>query len=195
MRMFPTSRLLAALCLLPALLAPACKQTDGSSSERSEVSEELTLSAKVVAVDPLTRLISLQGEGGERVTVVAGPEVRNFAQIAVGDSLKVRYRESLAAEIVKPGEGVEPTSTTLTAGAAAPGAKPAASVGGQVTTTVRIESIDKERFLVVFTAPEGGLHTVRVVRPEGKEFIRGLKPGDMVRLTYNAALAISIEEE
>ena len=40
-----------------------------------------TATGKVTAVDPATRAITLQGDNGNTVEVVAGPDVRNFQQI------------------------------------------------------------------------------------------------------------------
>jgi hypothetical protein len=184
------------LAALAGLAAPGCKQTDESrSGARGEVSQEVTAQASVQQIDPADRTITLQREDGTTFVVQAGPEVVNFDQIAVGDVLRVRYVESLAASLKDPDDTVQPASATLAAGAAEPGQKPGAAIGQQLNATVRIESVDTEQDIVVFTTPDGELRSARVVRPEGREFIEKLKPGDQVEITYTEALAISIERE
>jgi hypothetical protein len=176
------------------LVGTAC-ESPGTPPDRAEASEMVSVSARVVAVDPALRLVTLENDAGEAVTVLCGPEVRNFDQIEVDDVLRVRYRVTLVAARIQPGEATVPTTQMVAARAAEAGAKPAGGIGQAVTTTVRIESIDRKQQLVTFTPPEGGLRTVRVVRPEGQAFVAGLKPGDTVRLTYTEALAISVDED
>ncbi len=161
----------------------------------AHVSQELKAEATVLSLDRSARLIGLRGKDGRALVVQAGPEVRNFAQIEVGDTVTVRYLESLAVSLMKPGESATPASAALAAGRAEPGKKPAAAVGAQVTVTVRIESVDTKKNLVVFTPPDGGLRAVHVQRPEGQRFIQGLKPGDQVEITYTEALAVSVEKQ
>jgi hypothetical protein len=164
--------------------------------ESAQVSQELAASASVVAVDPKTRLITLRdSQGSGTFTVYAGPQVRNFDQIRPGDTVHVRYLESLAVALAKPGTASEPPSAAVVAERAAPGERPGVALGGQVTTTVKIESVDTKTHIVVFTPPGGGLRAVRVRRPEGQRFIAGLKPGDEVQITYTEAMAVGVEEQ
>lgn len=182
---------------LAAAIAAGCGHMPWSEKppESAEVTQELSARATVVAVDPKTRLITLRDEQGGTSTVHAGPEVRNFAQIAPGDTVNVRYMESLAVALAKPGQAAEPPTASIVAGRAKPGEKPGAALGGEITTTVRIELVDTSKNIVVFTPPGGGLRAIRVVRPEGQRFIQGLKPGDEVQITYTEAFAVSVEKQ
>jgi len=164
--------------------------------ESAQISQELTASATVVAVDAKTRLITLRdSQGGGTFSVQAGPQVRNFDQIQVGDSVNVRYMESLAVALAAPGTATAPPSATIVGERAAPGERPGMAVGSQITTTVKIESVDTKTNIVVFTPPGGGLRAIRVRRPEGQRFIAGLKPGDQVQITYTEAMAVGVEEQ
>jgi len=194
----------ASALLLAGLLATACSEPSTKASPSTEskpedamVAQEITAKAKVISIDKDKRLVTLQDEKGKTATVWADPAlVRNFDQIAVGDNLVVRYHESLAASVTKPGATPAAPSVTLGAGRAEPGQKPAAGVAGQVVATVRIESVDLTNNIVTFTPPGGsGMRAVHVTRPEGKKFIQGLKPGDQVEITYTEAAAISIEKQ
>lgn len=185
-----------------ALFAAGCSETPKDSHQETKapedasVANEVTKKAKVESVDKATRTVGLVGEDGKKGSVVCGPEIRNFDQIAVGDTVAVRYHESLAVSLVKPGEAPSPDSIALAAGRAAKGAQPAAGLGGQITQTVKIDSVDLKNHVVVFTPKDGGEQRSTVVkREEGKAFIAGLKPGDLVEITYTQAVAISVEKQ
>jgi hypothetical protein len=137
----------------------------------------------------------LLDEKGRRVRVRAGDAVRNFAQIAAGDTVRVEYQRSLAVEVKKPEEVSTALSVEAAAGRAPVGATPAAAAGAQVTTTVRIESVDVANNIVVFTPPGGGFEAVEVRTPEGRDFIRGLRAGDFVQMTYTSAVALKVEKQ
>ena len=62
-----------------------------------------TISATVTAIDPATRAITLTSAKGKVTEVVAGPEVRNFAQIKVGDEVVAKAVDSLSLELKKGG--------------------------------------------------------------------------------------------
>lgn len=206
---FQESGLLAALALSGMIVAgcdsPSKPAANGASAsgapangkgpEDASVTDQATEKAKVVAIDKAARTITLKDKDGKTVSLRAGPEVRNFDQIEVGNSVVVNYARSLAVSLVKPGETPAAASATVVAGRAEKGAKPGAAIGGQVTAVVKIESVDTTKNIVVFTDPKNEMHVVSVKRPEGKTFIQGLKPGDQVEITYTEAVAISVEKE
>src|SRR5262245_14669976 len=93
------------LCALLALCA--CKTSkdnttnpsasaDPSRVERAQITSEVTAKAEVVAVNPATRIIALRREDGSLFQVMAGQDVRNFAQIKRSEERRVgkerRYR-------------------------------------------------------------------------------------------------------
>jgi Cu/Ag efflux protein CusF len=156
-----------------------------------------SISATVESIDIEKRLVGLKGERGRTATVEVSPDVRNLAQVRVGDKVVVRYYESLAAEVKKKGTSATLNTVDDAAGAvrAAPGDKPGAAVGSVVSTTVVIQSVDTKANVVDFTGPGGMQRTVHVVKPEAQQFIAGLKKGDEVEMTYTEALAVSVETQ
>ncbi len=179
-----------------AALAAGCASPKAPT--QAEISEEIVLESTVQAVDAETREITLEREDGTKVVMVAGPEVRNFAQIAVGDKVRARYRESLTAQRLKPDEVAAEPTAGVAAARAEKGSKPGVGIGAGVAVTVTVESVDKKQHIVVFTAAgegsEGELHSVRAQRDEGRRFISGLKVGDRVKLVYTEAIALTVEE-
>jgi hypothetical protein len=178
--------------LFVAALAVGCAST--SAPDRAEISEEVVLESTVQAVDAETREITLQRKDGTRVLIVAGPAVRNFAQIEVGDTVSARYRVTLSAERLGPDEAATEPTAGAVVGVAAPGTKPGVSIGAGAEVTVTVETVDKRKHIVVFTGPEGELHSVRAQRDEGRRFVAGLKAGDRVKLAYAEAIALSVEK-
>jgi hypothetical protein len=149
-----------------------------------------TMTATVVAIDQAKRLVSLKGPKGNVVELKVGEEARNLPQVSVGDTVQVRYYESVAAQIAKPGT---PLGATLqeAAGRAKPGEMPGAAAGRQLTVVALIEKIDTKNQTVTLKGPEGGTTEVKVKRPQ---MLEQVKVGDQVVITYTEALAISVEK-
>lgn len=180
------------LSLFVAALAAACAST--AAPTQAEISEEVVLKSTVQAVNAETREITLERQDGAKVVIVAGPEVRNFAQIAVGDTVKARYRVTLSAQRLESGEAGSKPAAKVAVGVAAPGSKPGVDIEAGAEVTVTVETVDTKKHIVVFTGPEGGLHSVRAQRDEGRRFVSGLKAGDRVKLAYTEAVGLSVEE-
>jgi translation elongation factor P/translation initiation factor 5A len=164
----------------------------GAQPEPVEVRDLLEVTATVDAIDLATRTVTVSDGAGNEYVIEAGPDVRNLAQVEVGDQVVVSYYSALAAEFKKPGEGAPGVQVDAAAGRAPAGERPAAATGKQVTATIVIDSVDAAENTVTFTGPRG-LRTVLVESPAGQEFIKQLKPGDEVELTYTEAIAISVE--
>ena len=187
---------------LPTLLALAACQSKQSQTPapppkdglRAEISNEFTATAQVVAVDPAQRLVTLRRADGTAFDVLAGEGVRNFDRIKAGDELRVRYKEVLAAARLSPGDAAKPAQAGFMAVRAKEGDKPAAGVGASVGVRVRIESVDTQRWIVVFSLPSGELIARRIQTPQGREFAAKLAVGDAVQLGYVEVLALEVDE-
>ena len=129
----------------------------------------------------------------ETSTIIAGPEVRNLAQVKASDKVVVSYYQALAAELKKPGEGVKGVEADISAVRAEPGATPGGGAGVLMRTTVTIESVDLTANTVTFTRSDGELRTVTIQTPQGKEFVSGLKKGDQVEVAYTEAVAVELK--
>ena len=150
------------------------------------------LEATVAAVDQKTREVTLEDADGETVTITAGDEVKNLAQVEVGDRVEVEYLEMVAMEVMPPGD-VEMGAMTTAAKKTAPlGEKPAGTMVQETTVMTVIDAIDKENELVTLKGPEGETKTVKARNPANLEKIA---VGDKVRVTYTTALAITVTEK
>ena len=186
---FPNIR--SALAILStAVLLAACAPQPPKSVARSETVEA---SAIVEAIDYSTREVVLRDAQGRQTLVKAGPEVRNLAQVKKGDRVVVRFTEGFAAQVVKPGTGVTGVQAETSMVRAAPGEQPGATIGEQIRTTVKVYEVDPYANTIEVTGPRGYNRRLKVKDPQGIAFIRGLKKGDEVEVTFSEALAISVE--
>jgi len=192
-------RTTASLFLGLVLALGACNSSGSSSASstapnRAQLNNEIVAKAKVTAVDPAARLITLRREDGSLFRVLAGEAVRNFDQIAVGDTLRVQYREMLVATRLPPGKHGAKPGLALAAARAEKGATPSAGASLAASVCVTIQSIDRDAQVVVFSLDSGELFARKVATAEGREFVKGLKPGDTVQLDYTEVLALSVEK-
>lgn len=194
-----TAAALAASALLTSCTCPCTKEA--APAPKAAVNEPLpsgmvgenlvTATATVKAVNQKTRMVTLKRSDGSEIKFKAGEEVRNLAQVEVGDEVKVSYYESLAFEVKKAGEGTPGATVAEGAGRAPLGEKPGAAAGRVTTITTTIAEIDKAAGTVTLKMPDGELNTVKARNPDN---LNRVAVGDLVDITYTEAIGISVEE-
>jgi hypothetical protein len=155
------------------------------------VEDAVTASVLVTKVDVPKRLLTVKTDAGEEFEVEVDPVVQNLPQVKVGDHISVKYYQSLSARLHKAGDPEAPTES-LDAERAELGQKPGVSARSIKTVTVTIASVDTAKNVVKFYGPDNFVRTVNIVRPQGQAFIKSLKSGDKVVITYTESLAISV---
>ncbi len=185
--------LVAAAFVLPVQAQPAAPS--GSAVVASEPGKAVAaatveVSAQVAAIDKATRTVTLKTAKGESHDVVAGPEVKNFDQIKVGDTVTVRYLEALTLELRKS-TAKAPAEPVIReeAAKAKPGEKPAAAGARQVSLTAQVTAVDPAKKTISLKGPKGKVVTLDVRNPEQFKVV---KVGDLVDVTYTQALAVAV---
>jgi hypothetical protein len=168
------------LCLALTLSARSLAQV--------EISDSVTVTATVTAIDLKARTVDLKSADGKTASIVVPESVKNLEKLKVGDIVTTTYAVALAAEILKPGEA--PAAPSVAAARQGNGQLLA---GRQESAVLKIDSIDLATNSVTVTGPKGNTKTLKVKRPELQEKLKTLKPGDEVQLTYTEAMAISVE--
>ncbi len=178
--------------LVGLLCLAACKSSPPAPPE--PVYRDITrhVSATVEVAEPVTRLLKLRTSEGS-TWLRAGPEVRNFDQIRVGDKVSVTYAIAIAAQVSPKGATPIPQQMAVGAYRAAPGQRPAAGMDTTVVETVTIKSVDTKAHTVTFLRQDGTEDTADIRSEEGRTFIAGLHPGDQVDLAFNEAIAVSVD--
>src|SRR3954462_9429493 len=106
MRATLIASLVAAALAGPAAFAADVSGAVATAPGQAKAVSVITAEATVTAVDPATRKVTLKLNDGKTRTIIAGDEVRNFAQIKVGDIVKAKYVESISIELKKDGKAV-----------------------------------------------------------------------------------------
>lgn len=146
----------------------------------------LIYDGEVTKIDAATRTVTLKNKDGE-TSIVAGPEVKNFAEIKVGDHFDVVYELAVAIELVKvknPGTTSEQVSTTTTT--APQGDKPGMITTNTVTATANVEAIDTTKNVVSLKGPQGNVFKVKVQNPD---LMKDIAVNDQVKVVYTEAIA------
>jgi hypothetical protein len=144
--------------------------------------------ATVTNINYETREVTLQGEKGP-LTVQVSPDVKNLERVRAGDKVTVSYYQGLAAQLAKPGAR---KSSGDTSAFASPAKIAGGTVGASVTSTVTVEDIDLPTNTVAFRRPDGTVHIASVRSADGQKFLRTLKPGDNVDVTYTESVAVNV---
>ena len=146
----------------------------------------LIYDGEVTKIDAATRTVTLKNQDGE-TSIVAGPEVKNFAEIKVGDRFDVVYELAVAIELVKvknPGTTGEQATTTTTT--APQGDKPGISTTNTITATANVEAIDAAKNTVSLKGPQGNIFKVKVLNPD---LMKDIAVNDQVKVVYTEAIA------
>jgi len=188
------SALMLALCLIPlAAQAQSAPNTQaGVATAPGKVVGATTteMTAKVIAVDPAQRTVTLQGASGKTRTSEVGDQVHNFDQIKVGDTVHAKYTQALALELKKGAATMgAPTAEAAITPPPAPGAKPGGTIARKVTAMTEVVAVDPAKQMVTLRGPEGNEVDVAVQDPNQ---LKNITKGDHVQVTYVEALAIAV---
>jgi Cu/Ag efflux protein CusF len=152
--------------------------------------EVIRVVSTVEAIDQATRVVTLKGQDGRTVTFVAGPEVKNLAQVRKGDVVTMEYIEAVALALRKTDSKVRERTETDFKQGAAPGQKPAGIVGKDVRIVASVEAVNEKAGKVTLRGPE---RTVEL-RVKDPAILKQVKAGDMVEAEFVEALAVKVEK-
>jgi Cu/Ag efflux protein CusF len=180
----------AAPLLAQAQSAPTTQSAVTTAPGKVAGAATTEVTAKVVAVDPAQRTVTLLGASGKTRTIEVGDQVRNFDQIKVGDTVHAQYTQALALELKKgPTSMAAPTEVQSITPAPPPGAKPGGTVARKVTAVAEVIAVDPAKQMVTLRGPKGNEVDVEVQDPNQ---LKNIKTGDHVQVTYVEALAIRV---
>ena len=154
----------------------------GTNSELRQVT------ADVVAVDAVSRLITLRSADKTTTTFKVSEKVRNLPQVRAGDRVSLNYFESLTFEVRTPTAEELKTSKTGVVARNPVGSKPGALAGIGTKGVLTITDIDKTKQQVSFRGPNG-TGTVTVKYPENLNYVQ---KGDTVVITASELLVADV---
>jgi hypothetical protein len=179
--------------VVAAFVLPVAAQTGAMVAAKGPgvagVAQTAKITATITAIDAATRAVTLKGPKGKEVTLIAGDEVKNFAQMKVGDRVNVEYVEALTLELKKGSTAPVARTEQMGAAGAKPGERPAGMAGRQVTVMAEVVNLDPKTQVVTLRGPQ---RTVDLKVADPEQFKRVAK-GDRVEATYTEAMAIAVE--
>jgi hypothetical protein len=177
----------------PSMAAPdqaAATQAQTQNRPGGLEGELVVITATVKAIDKKNRVVTLQSPDGKESKVKCGPEVRNFAQIRVGDEVKTSFLE--AVELFVSGSD-EPAAERVTEVGRAPlGSKPGFAAIDAVEVKATVVAIDHWTREVTLKGPEGNVIKVKVGREVRR--LNEVKVGDSVVARLTRAVSIEVSK-
>jgi Cu/Ag efflux protein CusF len=172
------------------MILPACllMMPVQAQEPRTTVREVATLAGSVDRVDRFSRALTLRLGDGVTQTVYVAPDLKLFDELKTGDKVTVRVVESVIVAVrpdLKPNVVADTTAEAKKSGAAGRG-----EVLQQLKAVVTIESLDLRTQMVTYKTSDNR----RVVRAVADaHLLEGLKPGDVIEITYTRERAIELE--
>ena len=154
------------------LAACAMEPAGTDTGFRTETS---VATAEIKSIDPATREIGLTTDEGEDIVIPASPEVRNFDQLEVGDTVRVTFTEAVAVKLAAESDRGE-QSTSVATGRAVSGEKPGLTIGSVSEQVVEFVSFDEGSGDALFIDADGKAQMVSVP-PEMRDFAKSRKKG------------------
>jgi Cu/Ag efflux protein CusF len=151
--------------------------------------QSITATATIQAIDAKTRTITLRNDKGEEDSFVAGPELKRFDELKVGQKVTATYYESMVFTLRKPGDAPDAKSDEA-AFARAKSGLPAGAAAREQKMTVTVKSIDAAVPSITVTTPAGHVVTRKI---EDKSKLAQVKVGDKIDIVYTQALLVGVE--
>jgi hypothetical protein len=156
--------------------------------------EAVTLQAKITAINPSTRAVTLKGASGNSVTVVAGPLVR-LDLLQVGQTVNAKYYRSVAFVVNRPrgGNGVPVSNDQFRQIAMRPVQAPGGLALRMVKISGTVVGVDLSSNSINLINPSGGqVYTIDVTDPARIAMLPSLQVGDTISAVVSEVLAVSI---
>jgi hypothetical protein len=187
------STLIAALIIAATTSLAANAQSSGAVVDRQPgkvgIAQAVDVTATISAIDAAKREITLKGPDGKDTTVVAGPEVKNFSQLKVGDKVDIQYVEALVLELKKGGGLPVARTEKESMTSAKAGATPGAKGSRKVTVVGDVIALDPATQTVTLKGPQ---RTADLKVRDKKQFDL-ISKGDQIEATYTEALAVAVK--
>jgi hypothetical protein len=187
------SILLAALIATVPVLASAQQPPKTATIVEKEkgavaVADAIELQGTVTALDKNTRAVTIQGATGRVMTVTAGPQIKNFNKIKVGDLVTLSYVAALGLELKKGGGRLRERIESEQSTAAKPGEKPSGSMSRTVTVIADVTAVDAGAGTITLRGPQRSVDLV----VKDRELLKDVRVGDQIFATYEELTVLSI---
>ena len=187
------SVVLAVLAILPTLAQAQNTPAGVAVVERDKgavrATRAVAAQGTITAIDQETRHITIKGGSGDELTLVAGPEVKKFAQLKVGDIVTLNVIQSLALELKKGGTELRQRTESSDTVQAKPGEKPMGGEAMSVRVIADVTAVNRKTGMVTLRGSERTLD----LQVKDKAMLKDIAVGDQVEANYVEATVISVK--
>ena len=149
--------------------------------------------ARITAVDPNARTVTVTYAAGAVRTHNVGPAVANFANARVGDMVSIGFEETLTFVLSGPNTQTPRDRTTSVTAAASMGQSAAGVSASTAIANWWVASVDPRAGKISLVNPGSGpVRTYSVTTPAGREQLPRVKPGDSVTVINDQVVVVSI---
>lgn len=168
--------------------APMASNVISSAPGKATATRTISASVVITAIDKATRTLTLKTPDGSSNALVAGPEVKNFAKLKVGDEIVIEYEQALSLALRKHGETRQSGETV--AAERAPDGKPGGAAARLVTAVVEVVDLNPAKKTITVKGEKGNEFILDVKNPEQFTVV---KKGDLVDVEYYESVAIAVK--
>lgn len=156
----------------------------------SEMIETTTFKATVTGIDATKRKVTLVTKESKKLNFTAGPEIRNFNQIEIGDQLTVSLTEKIIIRMAKPGENIDDKAYG-TVNLPAVGSKPSLRMSDTFQSSATVTDINTKRRKVTLQYVDGSTKKYSV---RDDLNLAERKIGEKVLIRSNEVYEITLEK-
>jgi hypothetical protein len=183
----------AALLSFALALPTACASDPSTSGAQQVESKTVTENGTITAIDADKRLVTVRTQDGDDVSVNAGDEVLNFAQLRVGDVVSLIHHRAVLVDLQPADDPNAPGAYIKRDESRAPGGtSPGGSEVETVTVLAPIVAIDTVANTLSVKDPHGKVKVLNVTKPENQKKLAQLKVGQVLRIRFVEGTAINI---
>jgi hypothetical protein len=180
----------AVMAQAPAAPAPAqARQPITQEDIKRLVGTPVTVTAAVAAIDYTQRIVVLRDKEGKDSALHVGEDVQRFTNVKVGDRVTMTYYNSLAVELIQPGESPSDSLALGVVGTTGVD-RPGATISAQSRIKATVSAIDTVNQTVTLTGEQGRSVIVKVAN---KDRLAKVKTGDQIEVIMTAAALVSVE--
>jgi len=155
--------------------------------------QEIALQTTIVQVDQANKTVTLKGPEGQEETIEVGSNVRDLSELKPGDKVDSHYLRAVALQLLSPDDGEPAIEYSGGAGATDDAGRAIFESHHTETVTTVLSAIDVAHNAVTLVGADGHKRIIDVHQLKQHNELGKLKLGDLVRVTFVEATAISLD--
>jgi hypothetical protein len=188
-----TRRILITACAAGSMLMAGSAFAQGQAIVGISTVTTYSADARITAVDPANRTVTLAYSNGATAVRKVGPSVANFAQTKVGDNVSVAFEDRLTFVLSGPNTKTPRDRDVSVTAAAATGSSTAGVSADQAVANWWVTAVNPSANTISLVNPAGGqVRTFNVTTPEGRAQLPRVKPGDSLTAIDSQVAVVAI---